>query len=59
MLPLKIAHWSVLTISFSLKEITNPSSEAQLVCVEKSKIIKEKNLLFLTIVSCGHQLYGQ
>ena len=57
-LPVEIAHCSVLTISFSVNEMTNPSSDAQEVDVKKRKTITESKFVFSTIVSCGPKLYG-
>ena len=55
-LPVKIAHCSVLTISFSVKEITNPSSDAQVVNIGKRKIITESKFTFPPIVSSSPKL---
>ena len=57
-LPVKIAHCSVLRISFSVNEMTNPSSDAQEVDVKKRKTITGSKFVFSTIVSCGPKLYG-
>ena len=57
--PVKIAHCSVLTISFSVNEITNPSSDAQVVNIEQIKTITESKFTIPAIVSGGPKLYGQ
>ena len=48
-LPVKIAHCLLLTISFSVKEITNPSSDAQRIVVEKSETMIKNWSIFLPI----------